>query len=241
MLEEENNSSKFMSESINELAAALSQFQGAAVQPSFNKAVNYGQTRFRYADLAECQRVTRKPLADAGLAVTQTIEGRYLVTRLMHKSGQFISSQLPMSAPSKMQELGSMLTYLKRYAYCAILGIAADDDDDANLCDNTGKVAENIEKPAPTPRPTDKPAPTPRPTDKQVRSAKTNTESKIADAVMDKAYDDDIAQAIALTIAAQSVDDLQGIWDSVTDAMRADKRFIGAVKTKKAELNGTNR
>ena len=231
MLEEENNSSKFMSDSINELAAALSQFQGAAVQPSFNKAVNYGQTRFRYADLAECQRVTRKPLADAGLAVTQTIEGHYLVTRLMHKSGQFISSQLPMSAPSKMQELGSMLTYLKRYAYCAILGIAADDDDDANLCDNTGKVAENI----------DKPAPTPRPTEKQVRSAKTNTESKIADAVMDKAYDDDIAQAIALTIAAQSVDDLQGIWDSVTDAMRADKRFIGAVKTKKAELNGTNR
>ena len=231
MLEEENNSSKFMSESINELAAALSQFQGAAVQPSFNKAVNYGQTRFRYADLAECQRVTRKPLADAGLAVTQTIEGHYLVTRLMHKSGQFISSQLPMSAPSKMQELGSMLTYLKRYAYCAILGIAADDDDDANLCDNTGKVAENIEKPAPTPRPTDK----------RARSEKTNTESKIADAVMDKAYDDDIAQAIALTIAAQSVDDLQGIWDSVTDAMRADKRFIGAVKTKKAELNGANR
>ena len=231
MLEEENNSSKFMSDSINELAAALSQFQGAAVQPSFNKAVNYGQTRFRYADLAECQRVTRKPLADAGLAVTQTIEGHYLVTRLMHKSGQFISSQLPMSAPSKMQELGSMLTYLKRYAYCAILGIAADDDDDANLCDNTGKVAENIEKPAPTPRPTDK----------RARGAKTNTDGKIADAVMDKAYDDDIAQAIALTIAASSVDDLQGIWDSVTDAMRADKRFIGAVKTKKAELNGTNR
>lgn len=231
MLEEENNSSKFMSDSINELAAALSQFQGAAVQPSFNKAVNYGQTRFRYADLAECQRVTRKPLADAGLAVTQTIEGPYLVTRLMHKSGQFISSQLPMSAPSKMQELGSMLTYLKRYAYCAILGIAADDDDDANLCDNTGKVAENI----------DKPAPTPRPTDKRASGAKTSIESKIADAVMDKAYDDDIAQAIALTIAAQSVDDLQGIWDSVTDAMRADKRFIGAVKTKKAELNGANR
>ena len=231
MLEEENNSSKFMSESINELAAALSQFQGAAVQPSFNKAVNYGQTRFRYADLAECQRVTRKPLADAGLAVTQTIEGHYLVTRLMHKSGQFISSQLPMSAPSKMQELGSMLTYLKRYAYCAILGIAADDDDDANLCDNTGKVAENIEKPAPTPRPTDK----------RARSGKNDADGKIADAVMDKSYDDDIAQAIALTIAAQSVDDLQGIWDSVTDAMRADKRFIGAVKTKKAELNGTNR
>ena len=231
MQEEQENCCKFMSDSINELAAALSQFQGAAVQPSFNKAVNYGQTRFRYADLAECQRVTRKPLADAGLAVTQTIEGHYLVTRLMHKSGQFISSQLPMSAPSKMQELGSMLTYLKRYAYCAILGIAADDDDDANLCDNTGKVAENIEKPTPTPRPTDK----------RVRSAKNNTESKIADAVMDKAYDDDIAQAIALTIAAHSVDDLQGIWDSVTDAMRADKRFIGAVKTKKAELNGTNR
>ena len=47
---EENN---FTSESINEIAAALSQFQGAVAQPTFNKSVNYGQTRFRYADLAE--------------------------------------------------------------------------------------------------------------------------------------------------------------------------------------------
>ena len=35
------------------------------------------------------------------------------------------------------QSIGSMITYLKRYAYCAILGIVADEDDDANAaCGN---------------------------------------------------------------------------------------------------------
>lgn len=220
---------KLMSDNINELATALSQFQGAVQQPSFNKAVNYGNTKFRYADLAECQRVTRKPLADAGLAVTQTIESNMLVTRLLHKSGQFIVSEIPFILPNKMQELGSMLTYLKRYSYCAILGIAADDDDDANLYDNTGKAVEQISKPSPMPKPSDK--------ESSTKSAKA--EDKVADAVMDKTYEKDLQEAIILALGANSIGTLKGLWDSMTDAMRADKRFINAVKQAKTRLNGT--
>ena len=218
---EENN---FTSESINEIAAALSQFQGAVAQPTYNKSVNYGQTRFRYADLAECQRVTRKPLADAGLAVTQTIENGMLVTRLLHKSGQYITSQLPMSIPNKMQELGSMLTYMKRYTYCAILGIAADDDDDANIYDNTGKVAETITKTSPTPKPGDKPA----------KKAKGN--DAIADAVLNKTYEDDLKEAMEAVKNAPSIEAVKGIYDSVAEAMRKDPRFVTTCTLRKNEL-----
>ena len=224
---EENN---FTSESINEIAAALSQFQGAVAQPTFNKSVNYGQTRFRYADLAECQRVTRKPLADAGLSVSQLIVGNKLITMVMHKSGQYLRSELPIVLPIKMQDIGSMLTYLKRYSYCAILGIAADDDDDANLYDKTGKAVEIIERPSPMPKPADK---------KATKVAKPD--DKIADALMSKTHEKDVQEAIALALGATSIDILQGLWDSVTDVMRADKRFINAVKQAKERLkNGTS-
>lgn len=224
---EENN---FTSESINEIAAALSQFQGAVAQPTFNKSVNYGQTRFRYADLAECQRVTRKPLADAGLSVSQLIVGNKLITMVMHKSGQYLRSELPIVLPNKMQDIGSMLTYLKRYSYCAILGIAADDDDDANLYDKTGKAVEIIERPSPMPKPTD---------NKATKVAKPD--DKIADALMSKTHEKDVQEAIALALGATSIDILQGLWDSVTDVMRADKRFINAVKQAKERLkNGTS-
>lgn len=227
-MDNQNFQRKLMSDNINELATALSQFQGAVQQPSFNKAVNYGATRFRYADLAECQRVTRKPLADAGLAVTQTIESNMLVTRLLHKSGQFIVSEIPFVLPNKMQELGSMLTYLKRYSYCAILGIAADDDDDANLYDNTGKAVEQISKPSPMPKPSDK---------KSTKS--TKVEDKVADAVMSKTLEKDVQEATALAFGATTIEVLQGLWESVTDEIKKDKGFVDAVKLRKRELNGT--
>ena len=223
-MENQENQQRLMSESINELATALSQFQGSVQQPSFNKSVNYGNTKFRYADLAECQRVTRKPLADAGLAVTQTIENGMLVTRLLHKSGQFITSQLPMSIPNKMQELGSMLTYMKRYTYCAILGIAADDDDDANIYDNTGKVAETITKTSPMPKPGAKPA----------KKAKGN--DAIADAVLNQTYEDDLKEAMEAVKNAPTIEAVKGIYDSVAEMMRKDPRFVTACTLRKNEL-----
>ena len=39
------------------------------------------------------------------------------------------------------QSVGSSITYAKRYAYCAILGIVADEDDDGNMA--SGNYCEN--------------------------------------------------------------------------------------------------
>ena len=58
---------------------------------------------------------------------------------------------------------------------------------------------------------------------------------------MSKTHEKDVQEAIALALGATSIDILQGLWDSVTDVMRADKRFINAVKQAKERLkNGTS-
>jgi hypothetical protein len=52
----------------------------------------------------------------------------------MHTSGEWLRSIFPLNAQAskqtnEMQALGSGITYLRRYALCAMLGIAQEDDD----------------------------------------------------------------------------------------------------------------
>lgn len=56
-----------------------------------------------------------------------------LDTRLTHKSGQWIEAEYPVCAfPAKQQEMGSALTYSRRYSMFSLVGIAGEEDDDAN-------------------------------------------------------------------------------------------------------------
>lgn len=144
------------SEQIDQLATALSKFQGSLEQPKLNSTVKVktrtgGEYSFKYADLSECKAAAKKPLAENGLAVTQLIEDDYsLLTVLMHSSGQWISSRfrIPASEPGA-QAIGSAITYAKRYAFCAILGIVADDDEDGNLSEgNTAQKQTQQKAPA---------------------------------------------------------------------------------------------
>lgn len=136
------NETMTMSEAINEIALALSKFQGSVKQPNLAKTVTVktktgGSYNFRYADLAECMRAAQKPLAENKLAVTQIVCAGFLRTMLLHESGQWIASNIQLGQSSDIQGYGSQLTYLKRYSYCAILGLVADDDEDGNAaCDN---------------------------------------------------------------------------------------------------------
>lgn len=152
---EENNISipkaqTFMSEEINEIAAALSAFQGSVKQPKLNKEVEVktktgGKYKFKYADLSACADAAAPALKANGLAVSQIVSNWTLITLLTHKSGQWIKSELPimLNQTADYQALGSALTYIKRYTYCAILGIVADADDDANAaCGNEAVVKD---------------------------------------------------------------------------------------------------
>jgi len=125
------------SESINELAAALSKAQGAIEAAKMDKVNPFYDNR-KYASLAAVHAAARKPLSDNGLAVIQTVEpnergGLTLYTMLVHVSGQYVRSVYPV-VPVKQdpQGLGSALTYARRYSYSAIVGISSEDDDDGN-------------------------------------------------------------------------------------------------------------
>lgn len=139
----------YMSESINEISAALSAFQGSVEQPKLEKEVKVktktgGSYSFKYADLCACVKAATPALKVNGLSVCQLISDGKLVTILSHKSGQWFKSELMLpNQTTDYQAYGSAITYLKRYSYCAILGIVADTDDDANLaCGNQAEFKD---------------------------------------------------------------------------------------------------
>jgi len=123
------------SENINELAGALASFQAEVPAIPRESCVKYKGVNFKYADLPTILSKIRKPLAKVGLSFIQGTEshmGRlYLSTMLMHKSGQWIRSKLPLAGNfNEMKGLGGAVTYGRRYALSSILGIASDDDVD---------------------------------------------------------------------------------------------------------------
>lgn len=138
------------SEQVDQLHTALATAQGAMENATFNRVNPHFKNK--YADLAAVWDAIREPLSKNGLSVTQTIgpygEGTYLFTTLRHKSGQWIRSLFPLPQSSRPQEFGSALTYARRYSLSAIIGIAADEDDDANAAQANGKRENpNVNKP----------------------------------------------------------------------------------------------
>ncbi len=122
------------SETIGALAAALSKAQAditGALKDSSNPFF-----KSKYADLASCWDACRKQLAANNLAVIQTVyvhwekDESVLATTLAHSSGEWIRSELPIRAKdASPQAQGSAITYARRYALAAIVGLAQIDDD----------------------------------------------------------------------------------------------------------------
>ncbi|MND38634.1 ERF superfamily protein [compost metagenome] len=121
------------------LYASLAKAQGEFQPLAKNREVEItmksgGKFKFRYADLEAALACTRPALAKHGLAVIQTISGKELITQLVHADGGWISSSIDMPANTggDIKSYGATITYLRRYAYCALLCVAADDDLDEN-------------------------------------------------------------------------------------------------------------
>lgn len=121
------------SEQLNEFFLALSKAQGeisTAVKDSANPFF-----KSKYTSLDGCWSACRVPLSKHGLSVIQTIlekESRYfLKTVLGHSSGQYVSSVMPLLlAKTDPQAFGSAVSYCRRYALCAIVGLTQGDEDD---------------------------------------------------------------------------------------------------------------
>lgn len=132
-----------------------------AVQKRVLKATKDGTNTFfngsKYATLDSILEAVRGPLTENGFALVQdatTGEASVsVVTKLLHESGAELVSQ-PLSAPLKkeftktgvelppsVQQIGSLVTYLRRYSLCPFLGVALDDDDDGNMASQVGQNA----------------------------------------------------------------------------------------------------
>jgi hypothetical protein len=134
------------------LMSALIKFQKEV--PTIVKDKSNPFFKSKYSDLASVINGVSETLGKCELAVfhkTRIQDNRnVLVTILAHSSGEFIEAELFIPEQSDPQKLGSLFTYLKRYSYMAILGIASqDEDDDAHHASSSYR--EN--KPAPKQEP----------------------------------------------------------------------------------------
>lgn len=97
--------------------------------------------RSKYTTLANGLGVAKEHLSAHGISVYQAtrVEGDVLMldTRLACK-GQWIEAEYPVCRfPAKPQELGSALTYARRYSLFSLVGIAGEEDDDGNAANAT--------------------------------------------------------------------------------------------------------
>ena len=122
------------SESIAELAKALSAFQGEVKQPLKDKSNPFFKST--YVDLTGVVDAISKVAPKHGLSFIQYPVNQDnkvgVVTVLMHSSGEFIETEPIFAQPAKNdpQATGSVITYLKRYSLSAVFGITSDEDDD---------------------------------------------------------------------------------------------------------------
>ena len=139
------------SESIAKLATALSIVQGKLSHAKKDSANPFFKSK--YADLESVWDACRNLLAENGLAVMQFpgefVDGTMsLNTVLTHSSGEYMSylMSVPVTKPDA-QGAGSALTYMRRYALAAVVGVVqADDDANAAVVSKSSSAMKTIAK-----------------------------------------------------------------------------------------------
>lgn len=131
------------SEQINELTKALIEAEKSYGKIAFNKTAQAGSFKFHYADLTEIYNATKPALREHGLKCVgyfnQNGDGINMLTiMLMHVSGQWMKSEIKVSPQtSKPTDLGSFITYMRRYLYVTLLGISTDEEVEGDALNNS--------------------------------------------------------------------------------------------------------
>lgn len=88
----------------------------------------------KYANEKACKEATDPALNKHGLVMTHRmiVDPFSLITEIRGAGGEVVAeSSYPLQV-TKPQDMGSQITYAKRYNRCALMGIIADEDDDGN-------------------------------------------------------------------------------------------------------------
>lgn len=148
MENQENNKDKQKNREINELAKSLSNAQSEISNAHKDKKNPFFKST--YADLASVWDAIREPMTKNGLSIvqmpTEGVSGVIgLSSILMHESGQYIESKYYMKpVKDDPQGRGSCITYMRRYALQAILGVCPADDDGNAASHNQSKANKNM-------------------------------------------------------------------------------------------------
>lgn len=139
------------------LASALAAFQ--AELPTLGKGnvanvrSDKGNYSYRYADLAEVSTLVLPLMAKHGLSFSAkpTIDdGRFVLAYVLrHTSGEEDAGLYPLPTNATPQQVGSAITYARRYILTAISGVAPDEDDDGQAAADTRVAHQSYERPAP--------------------------------------------------------------------------------------------
>lgn len=143
------------SESIAKISEAIAKAQGKlkkAVKDSTNP-----HFKSRYADLESVLDAMRDAFASEQLAVVQSVSGGAMLTRVSHPSGEWIETSLPIWLPENAtaQQIGSSVSYARRYSLAMTLSIAQTDDDAEALMNRAPAT------PPPAPKPVQRKVPVP--------------------------------------------------------------------------------
>jgi len=141
------------SESLAELFKALSKFQGELENVEKDKK-GHG---YKYATLGSCIDAAKAPLKNNGLSVSQLLGSNdkgesTMQTVLAHQSGEYISSICVMpiaklaggGSNNPAQVMGASITYMRRYQYAAIIGLAQDDTDGVPKANAAHQVGSEV-------------------------------------------------------------------------------------------------
>jgi hypothetical protein len=121
----------------------------------------------KYADLGAVMEACKDAFNENGITVLQPVisegDNTYVETVLLHESGEFISAKMIVSCKNKdnPQEMGSAISYAKRYSLQAIAFIPSEDDDGESVA-KSFRAPAKPEAPKPVtqaqaPTPTSKP------------------------------------------------------------------------------------
>jgi len=124
---------QLQSEQTNDLVSAL--VKASAEIKTAKKDAENPFFKSKYSDLPSIVDACKSALLKNNLVVTQSttlVNGvTALVTTLHHTSGQWIRGYYPVTAvKADPQAMGSAITYARRYALSAIVGVVSEDDDD---------------------------------------------------------------------------------------------------------------
>ena len=117
---------------MSELTVAFIKAQSEFPRIGKDGKADTGKYSYTYATLPSVMDAVLPVLHNNGLALMQTFDAGEIVTTLRHASGENVDSRIgyPTSGVTP-QDLGKWITYVRRYAIVAMLGLAPDDDDDA--------------------------------------------------------------------------------------------------------------